>query len=155
LKLVGTTLISEDRGAQCVIAEPDRDSGVWSAYLGGRGHRIWRSVTPVILHGYNTSHGKISVPKTEVLIRAAFAKAGIDSAAISAVFFQAAPLWAGSTAARAFRTPRHLSRYPRYHVEVQFREPVRGPVLAGIGRHYGLGLFAAVSHDSSETAANA
>jgi CRISPR-associated protein Csb2 len=27
---------------------------------------------------------------------------------------------------------------------VRFRNPVMGPVLAGIGRHYGIGLFAAV-----------
>ena len=29
------------------------------------------------------------------------------------------------------------------HIGVRFREPVPGPVLAGIRKHYGIGLFAA------------
>lgn len=40
------------------------------------------------------------------------------------------------------RVPQHLSKWPRYHVSGRFTEPVSGPVLVGIGRHYGIGLFA-------------
>ncbi len=41
------------------------------------------------------------------------------------------------------RVPEHLKKWLRYHVAVRFRDAVPGPVLAGIGRHYGIGLFAA------------
>lgn len=41
------------------------------------------------------------------------------------------------------RVPEHLKKWPRYHVAIGFRDPIVGPVLIGIGRHYGIGLFAA------------
>ena len=31
--------------------------------------------------------------------------------------------------------------YPRYHVRVTFRQPVRGPIAIGAGRYRGFGLF--------------
>ncbi len=70
--------------------------------------------------------------------------AGYAPEVIERVTFQPAPLWPGTGAAKEMRVPRHLMNYPRYHVEVRFWNPVTGPVLAGIGRHYGIGLFAAV-----------
>ena len=41
---------------------------------------------------------------------------------------------------KVFKTMRGYG--PRYHIAVHFRDLVTGPVLAGIGRHYGVGLFA-------------
>src|ERR1035441_538156 len=70
--------------------------------------------------------------------------AGHAPETIEGIAFQPAPLWPGTGGARVMRVPQHLLRYPRYHVEIRFRRPVLGPVLAGIGRHYGIGLFAAV-----------
>ena len=35
-------------------------------------------------------------------------------------------------------------RLPQLHVRVRLGLPVRGPILAGVGRHYGLGLFSVV-----------
>ncbi|MEQ1564471.1 MAG: type I-U CRISPR-associated protein Csb2 [Myxococcota bacterium] len=55
------------------------------------------------------------------------------------------PPWAG-----AAKVDRHHPPYPRQsdrlrrvqvHVRLSFAEPVRGPVLLGAGRHFGLGLF--------------
>jgi CRISPR-associated protein Csb2 len=63
---------------------------------------------------------------------------------IAGLCFQSAPFWAGAEDALAMRVLEHLGKWPRYHVAVRFSEPVTGPVLAGIGRHYGIGLFAAV-----------
>jgi CRISPR-associated protein Csb2 len=70
-------------------------------------------------------------------------KSGYSPQSIMELFFQPAPLWAGTEGALAMRVPEHLAKWPRYHVGVRFREPVPGPVLAGIGKHYGIGLFAA------------
>jgi len=42
--------------------------------------------------------------------------------------------------AKSMRGPKRLDGYPRYHAEVSGGGG--GPVLAGIGRHYGIGVLA-------------
>jgi CRISPR-associated protein Csb2 len=83
----------------------------------------------------------VSAGKTERLLWRAFEMAGRSQQQIESLAFQAAPFWTGAEAAKSIRVPKHLDGYPRYHVEVEFREAVEGPVLAGIGRHYGIGVF--------------
>ena len=101
----------------------------------------WETVTPVVLHGHNASRGRISVAKTERLLHQAFEAAGIPARIIAELAFQPAPYWPGCKAAAAIRVPQHLEGWPRLHVQVRFREAVEGPIIAGIGRHYGIGLF--------------
>ena len=108
------------------------------------GRRTWRSVTPVVLHGFNVQRrGAIDVRKTEKLLLRAFEMAGFPAESIDDFSFQAGPLWRGTGHASSILVPQHLTKYPRVHVEVRFKENVPGPVLAGIGRHYGIGVFAA------------
>jgi CRISPR-associated protein Csb2 len=133
-------VLSNERGRQECLIEP-ADGRVTPLYTDRA--RVWRSVTPVVLHGFNATRGVVSVGKTERLLLRAFAMAGRSEEQIASLAFQAAPLWAGAEAAKSIRVPKHLDGYPRYHVEVKFREAVEGPVLAGIGRHYGIGVFAA------------
>jgi CRISPR-associated protein Csb2 len=141
MKLAGAVLTDSGGNPACTLG-PLPDDRVLGFYTGQA--RVWRSVTPVILHGFNAVRGQISLTKTESLLLRAFDMAGYSSEAIQCVTFQRAPLWPGTGAAKEISVPRHLTDYPRYHVEVRFRNPVMGPVLAGIGRHYGIGLFAAV-----------
>ena len=133
--------VTDERGIEVCILARDDGSVVIPFYT--RSARLWRSVTPVVLHGFNSGRGKLSLGKTEGLLHRAFEMAGFPPDTIDSLAFQAAPLWNGAGAAAQIRTPVHLQNYPRYHVEVRFREPVVGPVLAGIGRHYGIGVFAA------------
>lgn len=143
IKLAGWLLTAEGatqpHAALARIADPKK---VLPFYLDEA--RVWQSVTPVILHGHNTQRGRISLTKTDRLLRQAFEAASIPGAAIAAITFQAAPLWAGCGAAADVRTPRHLKGWPRLHVQVEFHEDQPGPILAGLGRHYGLGVFAGV-----------
>lgn len=144
-KLTGAVLTGADTAPECCLAPPEAGDWTLQQYLPTNPCRVWRSVTPVVLHGYNTSsRGVISVGKTERLLLRAFAMAGFPEEQIESLAFQAGPLWHGSKHAAAMRMPGHLGKYPRLHVEVRFVSGVRGPVLAGIGRHYGIGLFAAV-----------
>lgn len=124
----------------CQLFEAPRDN-VWPFYT--RTNSFWRSVTPVVLHGYNSAHGKFSLKKTEQLLYQAFEKSGYPAQTISQLFFQPAPFWAGTEGALSIRVPAHLKKWPRYHVSVRFNKPVTGPLSVGIGRHYGIGLFAA------------
>ena len=103
----------------------------------------WRSVTPVILHGHNARGKSLSVAKTEKLLFQALDAAGYPVEAVERLSFQTAPLWAGCSAAAAIKTPRHLDRWPRLHVAIDFNRPVEGPLAIGLGRHCGIGLFAA------------
>jgi len=139
IKWIGKVLSNENGRGECVV-EPE-DGRVTPLYV--KHARVWRSVTPVVLHGYNSTRGVVSVGKTETLLLRAFQMAGRGKEQIESLAFQAAPLWRGAEAAGSMRVPKHLDGYPRYHVQVTFREAVEGPVLAGIGRHYGIGMFAA------------
>ena len=144
-KLTGAILTANDGKSECCLAPHEQGDWTFRQYLPDKERNIWRSVTPVVLHGYNTSsRGVISVAKTERLLLRAFAMAGFREEQIEALTFQAGPFWQGSKHSAAMRTPAHLRNYTRLHVEVRFVRGVRGPVLAGIGRHYGIGVFAAI-----------
>ena len=123
----------------CSLLEGIQDN-IWPYYT--RSSQLWHSVTPVVLHGYNTMRGKLSLRKTEELLYQAFEESGYPRESVEELRFQPAPLWAGTEGALTVRVPEHLEKWPRYHVAVRFRNAVTGPVLAGIGRHYGIGLFA-------------
>lgn len=110
----------------------------------------WASVTPVILHGHDRKGRRFSAAKAERLLREAFMQSGYAVGEIAELSYQPAPYWAGTGAASGCRVPGHLARWPRFHVAVRFRRPVPGPVLVGIGRHYGLGVFAALQLAPSE-----
>ena len=139
-KLPGRMLMDRDKRPVCRLAEQDKGC-VWELYLGKS--KVWRSVTPMVLHGHNSVRGRISVVKTERLIVQAFVESGYPADLLDGLAFQTAPMWAGAGAATQMMLPTHLRGWPRYHVELRMCEAVAGPLLIGIGRHYGLGVFAA------------
>ena len=145
-KLNGVELTNENGERECVLSlvplQGETD-GVSRCYRPREGRRVWESVTPVILHGYNSNKGKLSLAKTEKLLLQAFEQAGYPARLIESFVFQPAPLWQGVGGAVQMKVPAQLNNYPRYHVRVEFKEAIGGPVLAGIGRHCGIGLFAA------------
>ncbi len=127
----------------CSLAEGSRNDPVFLRYLPKHPQCVWHSVTPVVLHGHNSLRRKFSLRKTEELLYQALDNSGYGRHLIEEMQFQPAPLWPRTEGALAMRVPEHLRKWPRYHVAVTFRESVPGPVLVGIGRHYGIGLFAA------------
>lgn len=146
IKLAGHILTDAKARPICILAGADNQSPVWRLYCGKS--RLWRSVTPVVLHGHATSHGKLSLTKLERLVIQAFERGGYSSGAIETISVQQAPFWAGTEGALRIAVPAHLARWPRYHVQVRFHAPVNGPVHAGIGRHFGIGVFATAPEES-------
>lgn len=140
--LSGATLTDEAGSIRARLASPEPDDSVLRRYT--TESAIWMTVTPVILHGRDHLRGKFVSKKAEKLILQALTESGYDAGLIDEFWYQGAPLWRGTGHARQCRVPAHLSQWPRYHIGVRFKTPVQGPVLAGIGRHYGLGVFAAL-----------
>jgi CRISPR-associated protein Csb2 len=137
-KLHGHVLTEEGGREVCRLFIPDTDK--ISMYT-GKGTE-WETVTPVVLHGHNALRGQISNRKTERLLFQALESAGVNPANIDQMTFQPAPFWPNTAGARSTGVPAHLKRWPRYHVSITFRKQVTGPVIAGLGRHYGIGTFA-------------
>jgi CRISPR-associated protein Csb2 len=129
----------------------------------------WATVTPVILPGYDDpahyrrrlKHGveaheqKNLLDKlhgrTDALLRKAITQAGLSQELADHADFEwrKVGFWAGTELADRYGVPRHLKRFPRFHVRIQWRDAqnlpvsIPGPICLGGGRFYGLGLFAA------------
>jgi CRISPR-associated protein Csb2 len=138
--LIGAELREQGGALVCRLGELPPTDPVVRCYRSTA--RCWSTVTPVILHGHNATKGNISIPKTVKLIRQALTEAGYPGQTALVEAFQAAPFWPNTASVHRVMVPSHLQGWPRYHVVVQFSSPVRGPVVAGLGRHYGIGLFA-------------
>ncbi len=128
-----------EKVAKAETIDAERDTVV-KRYRGKS--KTWATVTPMIMHGQVYQRKKFSPRKLEKLLLSAFADAGYPEDIIFDFDFKRAPYWAGCGDARLMRVPRHLDGWPRYHVSVTFKTEMSGPIIAGIGRHYGLGLFA-------------
>jgi CRISPR-associated protein Csb2 len=100
--------------------------------------RIWSTVTPVVLPGFD--HGKQA--KAERLLLRAARQAGLPIEAIAELTLRKAPFWPGSQHPARYFVPNYLTYHPKWHVRIQFRDPVAGPLSLGGGRHCGLGVFA-------------
>lgn len=121
----------------------DLDPAVWTARS-----RRWASVTPVAL---DRNPGKLTARDPGVRGRAAARAAEIAALSCEHVGLPR-PAWLRVRRRSAFAdvpSAPDFMPYPRYgggfkrvcvHVELEFGAPVEGPVLLGVGRHFGLGL---------------
>lgn len=134
------TRAGDQRPEAMLMALRDRDPMV-RRYV--RGSHRWRSVTPVILHGYNVGRKGLSVKKTERLLFQSLDASGLPVEDITHLSFQTAPYWPGVNAAAAIQVPKHLDGWPRLHVAVDFSREIAGPLAIGLGRHCGVGILAA------------
>ena len=135
---------------------PDDDPGVdeWRLALEGFGHpedfdgssrilassRHWRSLTPFLASG----HLKKAGPPGEVLRllrRRGFGTKGVSVREIDDMEVGGTPRRAPSF--HRFRTRGRERRYDSSGalLEIEFPEPVRGPLALGYGSHFGLGMF--------------
>jgi CRISPR-associated protein Csb2 len=104
-----------------------------------KAHRIWTSVTPVILDGFDDRNSV----KTEKLLRKALLNAGV----VNQLDFKNIELdWSpfgfrfGVDPVRAFKRPEKLNG-TMIHLRLSFNEPRIGPIAIGAGRYRGFGLM--------------
>jgi CRISPR-associated protein Csb2 len=95
--------------------------------------RTWASVTPVVLDRH-PKKGKLTA---EQIIAESCVHAGLPEPVGVRVAKESGVR--GVPSSREFRLRRQGSQY--YHAELEFAQPVWGPVLVGRERFYGLGMF--------------
>jgi CRISPR-associated protein Csb2 len=167
--LAGEALIREETGEITALLSPlARQDKVLGRYLGSASD--WASVSPVVLPGYDDpahyrrrlATGEASAQeqrrllealhhRTEKLLRKAIRDAGFpdELAARADLDWRDAGFLPGTERAGSYTVPDHLTRFPRLHVRLRWRDaagqPVKvtGPICLGGGRFCGLGLFAA------------
>ncbi|MGA7236616.1 MAG: type I-U CRISPR-associated protein Csb2 [Bryobacteraceae bacterium] len=142
--------LKPESGAPGPILDRVRSDGVVRRYLDA--HRVWATVTPVILPG----HDDHKPAKTFKLIERALAQSGIDE---SCEFtWGPLPNFKNCLTARKYdhnrrRTgyyrPAYLESLSAVHMRVAFREPFAGPLAIGAGRHCGFGVMAGLEETAS------
>jgi CRISPR-associated protein Csb2 len=102
----------------------------------------WTTVTPIALPGCDD--GKPD--KRDRLFAKALQHAGYSLRALTEVEFSRFPFIAGAEDALKYRPcgDHYLSRCSVYHIRLHWRNPFKGPLALGSGRHCGLGVFAAL-----------
>lgn len=146
--LSGTDLIDEaTKKPEAVLSMIPASDNVLRNYLRPQGASTWASVTPVVLPGFDDRRQT----KGESLIRRALVQAGFSEtlAKQAEVGFRKVGYWPGLHLARDYKVPGYLENFPRYHVQIRWRDAtgaplnVPGPLCIGGGRFAGLGVFAA------------
>ena len=158
--LAGTELISDDDNVEALLTILEGSDGVLRQYVGQS--KIWSTVTPVILPGYDdpdhlrrklksgldaeTQKRYLERLDTRVdgLLRKAFSQAGYSNELVTQLEldWRNVGFRAGVDLASRYLPPENLNKSPRYHVKVRFPSSVAGPIAIGGGRFRGFGLMA-------------
>jgi CRISPR-associated protein Csb2 len=109
---------------------------------------VWSTVTPVVLPGYDDGNAN----KATRLLRKSMVQAGFPVGVAQHAELDLRPVGfrPGLGLATEYQSPAYLKCFPKWHVQIRWRDgtgqpiKVRGPVVIGAGRYCGLGLFAAV-----------
>jgi CRISPR-associated protein Csb2 len=138
---------------------PHRDK-VWWLYAGSS--RVWLSVTPVVINrGYkvptcssdgtplsaNERHHRRSAEWTS-LLRTSLRHISLPDDMVTAceITITPSPLVAATERAERYRPNGDGAAF--VHVRIDFRRPVRGPLIVGDRRYIGLGLLSPVAERS-------
>jgi len=100
----------------------------------------WLSVTPVVLP--ISRKERCTSDKVEESLIQMIEQAGYSPTDIKEIWYRRSPLWEGSLHSEAYWYPREIIDKRSYHVAIRFNKAISGPVIIGLGRKWGLGLFA-------------
>lgn len=130
-------LFDQQKGRVGFLKKTALNDGVLRQFI-GKGQRVWRTVTPIILTGL-MRRGR----GAEVLIARALKQAGVPESDIESVAAFSGPIVPKTVHALDYQIDRdsYLAQTPRYHAEVIFKRPIEGALVVGRGRHCGFGLM--------------
>ncbi len=119
------------------LAPPDALSSTLRSSTWTRPAKRWATATPILLDRFPKAKG----PTVEQLIITSCERIGLPAPEkVKPSFY---PFLKGSQPVPAFRLQRRPGERPRWgvHALLTFHEKVRGPILLGAGRFFGLGLL--------------
>jgi CRISPR-associated protein Csb2 len=140
--LPGQFLIDPESAERRAMLAPLNESD-WVLRQFTNSSNTWATVTPVVLPG--SDGGKFR--KGEKLFFKALRHAGYSPDALVELEFRNVSFWPGGDLALKFQRPDYLKNghWSVYHVRLQWKQPIKGPLAIGAGRHCGLGVFAALN----------
>lgn len=136
----GVPLVDEQTGECVALAQAVGlgDEPVVGPYVAAA--TTWTSVTPMILPGDYANNIRLL---NRLLVKA-LREAGIDPGLLQTAEFSKVGFGRQVVQIRDLRLKDwQAKRLILQHVRLTFREPIRGPVVLGRGRHYGIGLCCA------------
>ncbi|WP_147680562.1 type I-U CRISPR-associated protein Csb2 [Actinomyces ruminicola] len=99
-----------------------------------RASRTWATATPLVLDRYPKDHDLAAV------VAESFVNAGLPEP--HEVEVSKEPMLYGAVRLKPQELPKRCQGRLYTHARVTFDRPVHGPILAGAGRYFGVGLFA-------------
>jgi CRISPR-associated protein Csb2 len=127
-----------DRGKPAgFLKKAGLNDGVLRLFI-GKGQRVWRTVTPIILTGL-MRRGR----GAEALIARALKQAGVNENDVESIAAFSGPIVPKTVHALDYHIEKnsYLAQTPRYHAELIFKRPVEGALVIGRGRYCGFGLM--------------
>jgi len=138
-----------------VLLLPTSESAMFGHYQ--REAKVWRTITPMALPE-TAGRRRIAPDRICHEAKGADERAQEESKAVAAVIqalrhagyretgttvtrIQRAPFQSHGKRVEAFSPETRFAKERLWHVELQFREPIGGPIILGDGRFSGLGLF--------------
>jgi CRISPR-associated protein Csb2 len=105
--------------------------GYMRNFLGAKTSCRWKSLTPVVLHGFDSRK-----PLRKCL--------ELDREELESATAYRGPILPTSEHPMRYQVADHLAKWPRVHLDVSFKKERCGPILLGRGRYVGLGLMVPV-----------
>ncbi|HKV79936.1 MAG TPA: type I-U CRISPR-associated protein Csb2 [Candidatus Sulfotelmatobacter sp.] len=126
-------LIDQQTGQEIAraVRQTDADS-TFELYT--KPSKKWISVTPVLLAGFDTKHGKKNERKRQKMLRTMFMHAGLPAPRSIETF--------ASEGAKFKVSNKHGKNYIKTMLAVEFENEIAGMVVVGAGRNAGMGVFA-------------
>jgi CRISPR-associated protein Csb2 len=122
-------VLTDDEGSELCTLIDARSNAVFEHYTNAGTE--FETVTPVIFPHHLTKNGRLD-PRRVREVGKWFVEAGLPTPSGLSVDFQP----------EKFFAPAYVRHLPQYRLRVRFESQVAGPVAVGLGRFFGLGIFA-------------
>lgn len=138
-RLSGEPLYDKRKKHRGLLVAPSGDVSRRMVERYTRGSKEWSSVTPVVLPGTDKRKRR----KAEAQIIKMLTQAGYPESMIWDWNIRKTPHWRNGLHAERYHIPPEFLGRGVWHLELKFKNEVRGPVTIGAGRFRGLGVMVA------------
>jgi CRISPR-associated protein Csb2 len=111
-----------------------KNLGYMTGFLGAKSSQRWKSLTPVVLKGFDSQRP----------LRKCLGLSQEERSKVESVTAYRGPILPTSEHPMRYQVADHLSRWPRVHVDIRFKSERSGPIIIGRGKYVGLGLMVPV-----------